>query len=109
MDVVHAVEDVLLRPVHWTAALPATLRQIGVADLLSPRGLDFESYGTARMMAGSAKQARQIIGNLHPPDGAKADPFCSSAFPPQLSPSLTLWAFRWVNPMTLRFGRVLVS
>ena len=33
---VQSVEDVLLRPVHWTAALPATLRQIGVADLLSP-------------------------------------------------------------------------
>ena len=30
------MEDILLRPVHWTAAVPATLRQIGVADLLSP-------------------------------------------------------------------------
>ena len=71
MGAVHSVEDVLLRPVHWTAALPATLRQIGVADLLSPLGLDLESYGTARMMARSANEVRQIIGSFNPPDGAK--------------------------------------
>ncbi len=50
---VQSVEDVLLHPVHWTAALPATLRQIGVADLLSPIGLDFESLQTGRMAAWS--------------------------------------------------------
>ena len=63
------MEHVLRCPVDWTAALPATLRQIGVADLLSPCGFDFEFYGTARMMAGSARQARQIVGKIDPPDG----------------------------------------
>ena len=70
MGAVQSVEDVLLRPVHWTAALPATLRQIGVADLLSPIGLDFESYGTARMMARVANEARRVIGKVDPPVGA---------------------------------------
>ena len=65
------MEDVLLRPVHWTAALPASLRQIGVADLLSPAGLDFESYGTARMMARFANDARRLIGTVEPPDGSE--------------------------------------
>ena len=73
VDVTRYVEDVLLRPVDWTAALPATLRQIGVADVLSPCGLDFESYGTARMMAGSAKPARHIIGSIDPPDGVNGE------------------------------------
>ena len=68
------MEDILLRPVDWAADLPARLRQIGVADLLIPRGLDLESYGTARMMSGSVKHARQIIGNIDPPDGAKGGP-----------------------------------
>ena len=76
------MEDILLRPVDWTADLPATLRQVGVADLLSPCGLDFESYGTARMMAGSAKQARQIIGNIDPPDGAESGPAMLERLPP---------------------------
>ena len=62
------MEDVLFRPIHWTTALPATLRQVGVADLLSPCGLDFESYGTARMMARSANAARQITGSIDSPD-----------------------------------------
>ena len=70
MGAVHSVQDVLVRPVHWTAVLPATLRQIGVADLLRSRGLDFESYGTARMMARAGNEARQIRGNVTPPDGA---------------------------------------
>ena len=35
MGAVHPVEDILLHPVYWTAALPATLRQIGVTDFLS--------------------------------------------------------------------------
>ena len=65
------MEDVLLRPVQWTAALPATLRQIGVADLLNPRGLDFGSYGTARMMARCADEARPIRGSVASPDGAE--------------------------------------
>ena len=76
------MEDILLRPVDWTADLPATLRQIGVADLLIPRGLDFESYGTARMMAGSAKRSRQIIGNIDPPDGAEGGPVLFERLPP---------------------------
>ena len=67
------MEDILLRPVHWTAAVPATLRQIGVADLLSPSGLDFESYGTARMMARSANETRHFIGKVDTPDGANGD------------------------------------
>ena len=67
------MEDILLRPVHWTVALPATLRQIGVADLLSPSGLNLECYGTARMMARSANEARHFIGKVDPPDGAKGD------------------------------------
>ena len=70
MGGVHSVEDVLLRPVQWTTALPATLRQIGVADLLSPRGLDFGSYGTARMMARSANEAITVRGGVASPDGA---------------------------------------
>ena len=82
MDAVHSVEDFLLHPVQWTAALPATLRQIGVADLLIPRGLDFESYGTARMMAGSAKEGRQIIGNIDPLDGAKGGSGLLECLPP---------------------------
>ena len=71
MDTVQSVEDVLLRPAHWTSALPAALQQIGVADLLSPLGLDFESYGTARMMARNANEARRIIGKVDPPAGVK--------------------------------------
>lgn len=75
------MEHALLCPVDWTAALPATLRRTGVADLLSPCGLDFESYGTARMMAGSAKQARQIIGNIDPPGGVEAGPVLLERLP----------------------------
>ena len=71
MGGLHSVEDLLLRPVHWTMAFPATLRQIGVADLLSPCGLDFESYGTVRMMARSRREARQVRGNVDSPDGAE--------------------------------------
>lgn len=75
------MEDVLRRPVDWTAVLPASLRGIGVADLLRPHGLDFGSYGTARMMAGSAKQARQIIGNIDPAGGAKESPVLLECLP----------------------------
>ena len=82
MDAAHSGEDLLLRPVDWTAALPATLRQIGVADLLSPCGLDFESYGTARMMVGSTEQARQIIGNIDPAGRAKESPVLLEYLPP---------------------------
>ena len=71
MGTVQSLQDVLLHPVQWTAALPATLRQVGVADLLIPLGLDFESYGTARMMARDAKEARRIIGKVDPPVGVK--------------------------------------
>lgn len=69
---VRSVADVLHRPVHWTTALPATLRRIGVADLLSPCGLDFESYGTLRMMARSANAARRITGSVDSPDAAES-------------------------------------
>ena len=65
------MEDILLRPVHWTVVLPARLRQTGVADLLSPSGLDFESYGTARMMARSANEATHFVGKVDAPDGAQ--------------------------------------
>ena len=65
------VEDALRNPVCWAPALPATLREIGVAELVRPRGLDFESYGTARMLARSAKETRRIIGRVDPPVGAK--------------------------------------
>ena len=82
MDAAHSLEDLLLRPVHWTAALPATLRQTGVADLLRPHGLDFESYGTARMMVGSTEQARQIIGSIDPVGGAKESPVLLECLPP---------------------------
>ena len=58
----------MFRPVCWTTALPATLRRIGVTDLLSPCGLDFESYGTARMMARSAKVGRRIAARVESPD-----------------------------------------
>ena len=76
------MEDILLRPIDWTADLPATLRQIGVGDLVNPRGFDFESYGTARMMAGSARQARQIIGNIDPPDGVNGGRVLLECLPP---------------------------
>ena len=59
-----------------------TLRRIGVADLLIPRGLDFESYGTARLMAGSAKEGRQVIGNIGPLDGAKGGSVLLECLPP---------------------------
>ena len=36
------------------------------------------------MMAGSAKQARQIIGNIHPPDGAKGGPVLLECLPPSV-------------------------
>ena len=71
MGTVQSLQDVLLHPVHWTAALPAALRQVGVSDLLIPLGLDFDSYGTARMMARDAKEARRIIGKVDPPVGVK--------------------------------------
>ncbi len=71
MGAVQSVEDVLLHPAHWTAALPAALRQVGVADLLSPIGLAFESYGTARMMARSPHEERRIVGKVDPPPGAE--------------------------------------
>ncbi len=72
MGAVHAAECILHHPLHWTATLPATLCQIGVSDLLSPLGLDFESYGTARMMARSANDARRVIGAIDTPVGAKS-------------------------------------
>ena len=81
VDAGHTMEDVLLRPVHWPAGLPATLRQVGVADLLRPYGLDFETYGTARMMAGSAEHARQIIGNIDAASGAKERPVLLECLP----------------------------
>ena len=84
MGAVHSVGDVLLRPVQWTVALPVTLREIGIADLLRPHGLDFESYGTARMMARSAKQPRRIIGNIDPPDGTKEGPVLLECLPPSV-------------------------
>ena len=71
MDAVNPVEDILLHPLYWTAALPVTLRQIGVTNLLSPLGLDFESYGTVRMMTRSANEARRIVGKIDSPVGAK--------------------------------------
>lgn len=71
MGTVQTLNDILLRPVHWTEALPVALRQIGVDDLLVPLGLDFESYSTARMMARDAKETRRIIGKVDPPVGVK--------------------------------------
>ena len=71
MGTVGTLEDSLLRPVHWTEALPAALRQIGVDDLLMPLGLDFESYSTARMMARDPSEARRIIGTVDPPAGVR--------------------------------------
>ena len=71
MGAVQSVEDGLLHPAHWSAALPAALRQVGVADLLSPLGLDFESYGTARMMARDPHKERLIADKVRPPPGAE--------------------------------------
>ena len=81
MGTVQSLEDVLLRPVHWTADLPTALRQVGVADLLIPLDLDFESYGTARMMARDAKEARRIIGKVDPPTGGKVGPILLECLP----------------------------
>ncbi len=69
MAKIQSLEEILLRPVHWTPALPAELQQVGATDLLIPLGLDFESYGTARMMARDARTARRIIGQIDPPVG----------------------------------------
>ena len=71
MGTVQTLDDILLRPVHWTEALPVALRQIGVGDLLMPLGLNFESYSTARMMARDAREARRIIGKVDSPVGVK--------------------------------------
>ena len=71
MGTVQSLEDILVRPVDWTLALPALLRQVGIDDLLIPLGLDLESYGTARMMARDAKEVRRIIGKVDSPDGVK--------------------------------------
>ena len=71
MGAVHSVEDILLHPVCWTAALPATLRQTGVINCLNSLGLHFESYGTVRMMMRSANEARRIVGTVDSPVGAK--------------------------------------
>ena len=71
MGDVHPVEDILLHPVCWTAALPETLRQIGVTNYLRPLGLDFDPYGTVRMMTRSANEARRIVGKVASPVGAK--------------------------------------
>ena len=82
------MEDVLLRPVHWTTGLPVSLRQIGVADFLSPSGLDFESYGTARMLARSVSERRRLIGKVEPPDGAKGAPILLERLPPRVAAEL---------------------
>ena len=71
MGAVHPVEDILQHPVYWTAALPVALRQIGVSHCLMPFGLDFESYGTVRMMTRSANEARRIVGQVDSPVGAE--------------------------------------
>lgn len=63
------MDGLLLHPTQWTAGLPEALRQVGVAELLNPCGLAFESYGTARMMARSADEVRQAIGAVRPPRG----------------------------------------
>ena len=68
-----SVEDVLLHPMHWTEALPEALRRTGVEELLKPCGLEFRSYGTARMMAQSANEVREVIDTVGPPVGARED------------------------------------
>ena len=65
-------EEVLSCPIHWTVALRATLRQVGVDDLLIPLGLDFESQGMVRMMALDAKETRSIVGMVNAPDGVRS-------------------------------------
>ena len=57
---------------RWMGAPPEALRRTGVEELLRPCGLEFESYGTARMMAQSANEVRQVIGTVNPPGGATA-------------------------------------
>ena len=71
MGAIHPVEDFLLHPVGWAAALPATLHQTGVTNCLTSLGLDFESYGTVRMMTRSANEARRIVGKVDSPVEAK--------------------------------------
>ena len=81
MSAAYSVEDVLLHPVHWTAKLPEALRRVGVAELLNPFDLEFESYGTARMVAQSAKEVRQTIGTVHPPNGETGGPILLECLP----------------------------
>ena len=88
--------------------LPA-LSQIGVNDLLIPLGLDFESYGTARMMARDAKEARSIVGKVDAPDGVTNGLVLVERLPLKLSTSLMLRVFRYVESTSLPFRRILRS
>ena len=88
MGVVHSVEDILLHPVCWTVALPATLRQTGVTNCLNSLGLDFESYGTVRMVMRSANEARRIVGTVDSPVGAKGGPLLLERLPARVATEL---------------------
>ena len=88
MGAVHPVEDILRHPVCWTTALPATLRQTGVANCLKSRGLDFESYGTVRMMMRSANEARRIVGQVESPLGAEGGPVLLECLPSRATAAL---------------------
>lgn len=88
MGAVHSVEDILLHPVGWTAALPATLRQTGVTNCLNSLGLDFESYGTVRMMMRSANETRRIVGTVDSPVGAKGGFFLLECLPSRAATEL---------------------
>ena len=83
MSTARSAEDVLLHPAHWTAGLPEALRQVGVAELLNPCGLAFESYGTGRMMARSADEVRQTIGAVRPPHGETGGSVLLECLPPR--------------------------
>ena len=83
MATIQSLEDILLHPAQWTPALPAGLRQVGVSDLLTPLGVDFESYGTARMMARDARESRRTIGKVDHPVGRKGGLVLLEKLPPR--------------------------
>jgi len=82
MSTVQPLETALVRPIDWTSALPALLRQVGVEDLLVPLDLDLESYGTARMMARDAEEVREVVGKFASPTCGNSDIVLVERLPP---------------------------
>ncbi|MCY3774872.1 MAG: HEXXH motif-containing putative peptide modification protein, partial [Candidatus Aminicenantes bacterium] len=61
------------------------LQQTGVTNCLNSLGLDFESYGTVRMMMRSTNEARGIVGTVDSPLGAKGGPLLLECLPSRIA------------------------